>query len=396
MSAPSSATPTEAAATPSTSRTARRALTATVVATVVAGLASLAFSKPPPVAPEHQTLTADAKGVTIEAGAPQWKYIQLATAEASPPLPALPLPARVELDESRTASVASPLAGRVEEVHVRLGDVVHKGQRLFSVRSGAFADLDREVASALGAVALKKEQHDRASELAQLKAVPEKDEQERAEELREAERSLAAARARQQSLAVVPGSSSLFWVLAPRDGTVVDLDVSANQSVAPDRDRPLLRLSSLDQVLVIADLQEADVNDVDTTLPVRILLPGGKELPGRIQHVSQVVDPHRRTVALHIIAANTRGLLRPNAFLQVVLPPTKGAQRVRVPAEAVVSEGSKSMMFVAAEDGRLQTVPVVVGRQDSKEVEIASGLAPGARYVSRGALLLLNEVDLVD
>jgi len=54
------------------------------------------------------------------------------------------------------------------------------------------------------------------------------------------------------------------------------------------------------------------------------------------------------------------------------------------------------VVFVAKSPSRLERVPVTLGRQRDGEVELLAGLAPGTRYVSSGALLLLNEVDLAD
>ena len=45
---------------------------------------------------------------------------------------------------------------------------------------------------------------------------------------------------------------------------------------------------------------------------------------------------------------------------------------------------------------RLEPVEVVAGRRRDGVVELLSGLPVGARYVNKGALLLLNQVDLAD
>ncbi len=344
-----------------------------------------------------QTISADPHGVTLTEDAPQWKYVELAVAKAEPPLTPLPAPARVDLDPRRTANVGAPLAGRVESVGVRLGDAVKKGDRLFSVRSAAFADLDRELASAREEVAVKARLHERARELLELKATSEKEVLAAAAERTEAELALKAATAKRHSLSVATGGDNLFWVTAPRDGTVVEVDLFGSQEVGPDREKPLLRLSSLDEVVVVADVQEADAADLRDGMAVQILPQhGGEAVPGAVEHVSQVVDPVRRTVEVRVRAPNPKGTLRPNAFVQVALQPDPENSRVRVPAEAVVSEGSRSLVFIARGGGRLESVPVELGRQRDGEAEIRSGLTAGTRFVSRGALLLLNQIDLVE
>jgi hypothetical protein len=65
-----------------------------------------------------------------------------------------------------------------------------------------------------------------------------------------------------------------------------------------------------------------------------------------------------------------------------------------VPAEAVVTDDQQSFVFVRGDGDALQRREVILGRQRGGQVEIVRGLAPGETYVTKGALLLLNAVDL--
>lgn len=341
------------------------------------------------------TLAADQKGITLTADAPQWKYVELAEAKLAAALEPLPVPGRVDLDEKRTSSIGAPLAGRVESVQVRLGTRVKGGDKLFSVRSAAYADLDRETEGARAMVAVKQRLLERAKELYELKAAAQKDMLAADAELREAELTLKAAEAKKRSLQVVSDGDNLFWVKAPRSGTVVDVDVYTGQEVTPDRDKPLLRLSDLDEVLVIADLPEGDVSDLTLGESVQIVLQGGAlTRKGTIEYISEVVDPRRRTVEVRVRAKNDDRVLRPNAFVEVVALPDGGAQTISVPDQAIVSQGKQSIVFLARAGGRLEPTPVVVGRRNGGHTEVRRGLEPGVKYVAHGALLLLNQVEL--
>jgi len=345
-----------------------------------------------PVAPQAAQPT---DTVTLADGAPQWAYLELAVAEAQPAITPSPAPGRVAFDEKRSAAVTSPLPGRVDEVRVRLGDQVKAGDKLVAVRSGALADLDRELESARSQVAAKTRVADRARELVGMRAAPEKDLLEAEEDLREAQLALKAAIAKRDSLNATIEGDTRFWITARQDGTVVEFDVAAGQQVGPDHDRPLLRLSHIDKVLVLTDLQEQDAYDVRVDTPATVRTAGGGVTrPGVVEYVSQVVDPQRRTVELRVRVDNADGLLRPNAFVEVALTPDPTQRRVRVASEAVVSDGEESVVFVTREAGRLERTPITVGRRGGGEVELRSGLEPGTRYVAKGALLLLNQLQL--
>ena len=128
--------------------------------------------------------------VTLDENAPQWSYLELAVAEEKPALSPPPAPGRVTFDEKRSAAAGSPLPGRIEQVQVRLGDQLKPGDRLFAVRSGALADLDRELESARNEVAAKTRIAERARALVALRAAPEKDQLEAEEDLRQAQLAL--------------------------------------------------------------------------------------------------------------------------------------------------------------------------------------------------------------
>jgi multidrug efflux pump subunit AcrA (membrane-fusion protein) len=69
-----------------------------------------------------------------------------------------------------------------------------------------------------------------------------------------------------------------------------------------------------------------------------------------------------------------------------------------VPAEAIVTDDQKSVVFVKRDlpggATRLERREVTVGRVRDDKAEIVSGLKDGETYVAHGALLLLNALDL--
>jgi cobalt-zinc-cadmium efflux system membrane fusion protein len=351
--------------------------------------------KPPPP-PPAPGLTASANRVSLAPGASQWRYIEIAVAEAKPPLPPLPAPARVTFDEFRTSAVGAPLPGRIESLQVRTGDRVEKGARLFSMRSGAFAELRREVEATHAESITKHRVADRVRDLVGLEAAAKKEQLATEAEAHEADLAVSASAAKLASLKVSGGGSNLFWVVAPRRGTVVDLDASPSQEVTPDRDRPLLRISDLDEVLVLADVQEADATDIQRGLSVEVHTLGGISRSGVVDQVAEVVDPTRRTVAVRVRVANQDRALRPNAMAEVVFRPATEQPRVRVPSEAVVTDGPRQVVFLAREGGHLERTRVTVGRERDGEVEVLAGLGVGYRFVTKGALLLLNQIELAD
>jgi cobalt-zinc-cadmium efflux system membrane fusion protein len=345
---------------------------------------------------DSPTLKADSNGVTLAPGAPQWHFIEIADAALKPPIAPLPAPGRVTFDELRTSAVGAPLAGRIESLEVRPGDHVEKGTKLFSMRSGAFADLERDMEAARATAVTKHRIADRVRELVHLEAAAQKEQLASEAEAREADLAVSATTAKLSSLKVIAKGQNLFWVLSPRKGSVVELSASPNQEVTPDREMPVIRISDLDEVLVLADVQESDINDIRRGTPAVVHTSSGASRAGQVEQVAEVVDPARRTVAVRVRVPNQDRVFRPNAMAEITFQTDSGDKRVRLPGDAVVTDGPRRVVFLAKGPGRLERVQVATGRERDGEIEILRGVEPGQRFVAKGALLLLNQIDLAD
>jgi membrane fusion protein, heavy metal efflux system len=356
------------------------------------------------LAPRHAVEVARKPGFTvngdriaINAGAPAWSYVELAQATLGAPLPPKPVPGHVAVDEALSEQVLAPLTGRVESVSARLGQRVEKGDRLATVRSVALVDLSKEIDQLRREESAKAQTLQRVRSLVAVRAVPEKDLVAAEQEFGQAQLAREAAELKLRSLEVQPGSEALYGITAQRGGVVVERNVLPGQEVGPERGDPLMVIADLDEVIVTADVPEVDVGDLQLGQEAQITSAsfGGRELGGRVEYISEVVDPQRRMVNVRVRVPNPERLLRPNAYVQVAFAPV-GEPRVVVPAGAVVTDDQESVVFVRSggEGGPLERRPVVTGHQRTGQVEITSGLTAGETYVTRGAILLLNAVDL--
>jgi cobalt-zinc-cadmium efflux system membrane fusion protein len=338
------------------------------------------------------------EAVVIPADSSSRAYLSLAQATRADALPPEPVPGRVAFDESRAASIFAPLPGRVDSVAVRLGQRVAQGDRLVAIRSAQFVDLLHEIDSLRASEAVRRKTVERLSSLVRLKASAEKDLMSAELELSEARLAREAAELRLRARPIeASGDGTAYWLTSPRSGVIVERQVLAGDEVSPERSNPLLIVAEIDEVIVTADVTERDVSAVQVGDPadVRSSAEPDRSIPGRVEHVSEVIDPVRRMVTVRIRVPNPDRLLRPNAFVQVGFRPPP-ATPVVVEAEAVVTDDQRSFVFVVDPDHpeRFERRAVVPGRQRAGKVELLSGLEPGETYVVRGAILLLNAVDL--
>ncbi len=314
------------------------------------------------------------------------------------PLPLPPITARIVTIESNTAPAYAPLEGRVDHVVVKLGEVVAAGTQLALVRSGELASMLRDLRSSSALALTKRALANRMQVLVEARGASENDLLVAKNDLRDAELQAHTADSRLKSLSIAPAGDNLFWLLAPRGGVVTQIDATPGQYVGPSRDRPVVTLADLEEVLVLADLRPHDATSVQVGDPVDIRIPGDNDSLGSgvIENISQVVDPERQTVPIRARAKNPQHHLRPNAFVEVHISSGARAGKtvIQVPTQAVVSDGLETVVFLLVEPGHYRRTEVTVGRQNARVTEIRAGLKPGDRVVSRGALLLLNALDV--
>ncbi len=365
---------------------------ATVLLLLLRGHGSGAESKPP--------FARSPTDITLAKGTPQPIPFETEPVQLGPALSLPPVTARIAALEVNTAPAYAPLDSRIDHVIVKLGEAVAAGSRLALLRSGDLASMLRDLRAGSALAQTKRALAARMQVLVEARGASSNDLLVARNDLRDAELQARTAESRLKSLSIEPQGDNQYWLLAARAGVVTQLEATPGQQVGPSRERPVVTLADLDTVLVLADVPQQDASALHIGDPVDIRVLGDNDSIGRgvIDNISQVVDPERQTIPIRIRAPNPDHRLHPNAFVEAHFGAGPSAPRTMllVPTEAVVSDGLEAVVFVQTETGRFHRTEVTVGRQRGKLTEIRAGLKPGDRVVTRGALLLLNALDLED
>jgi RND family efflux transporter MFP subunit len=158
----------------------------------------------------------------------------------------------------------------------------------------------------------------------------------------------------------------------------------------------LYRIADLSRVWVEADVFEKDLGLVreGQGATARFEAFPGREFAARITYVHPTVSMESRTGRIRLELANPELALKPGMYAQVALDVAAAASALVVPRSAVLSTGSRSLVFVRAADGALTPREVTPGRTVGRSVEIMAGLEAGERVVSSAAFLVDAESNL--
>ena len=109
---------------------------------------------------------------------------------------------------------------------------------------------------------------------------------------------------------------------------------------------------------------------------------------GRIDAVSDFLDPATRTIKVRGSVDNARRHLRAEMFVTVLLAAEGAATGAQVPAKAVYLRGEKHFLFTEEAPGQFTRREVKAGPEHEGKVPVFDGIRPGQRVVVDGSLLL--------
>lgn len=312
-------------------------------------------------------------------------------------------PGSVEVNPNRISRVVTPVAGRVTEVFVKLGDSVREGQAVATLESPdadlaistylqadssvgqmkanllkAQADLDRNRDLFAHQAVAQKEVLNSDNAVAQAKAQVEQAEAAREQTLR-----------RLEILGLKPGQFGQKITLhAPVPGKVLEMNVVKGE-FRNDTNQPLFTIADLSTVWIVSDVPEAAIRFIrpGEGLEIELSAYPGESFHASVRRIADSVDPTTRTVKVRAELQNAQGRLLPQMFGRI--RHVEGTRKMpAVPSSALLQGQSGSYLYVETTPGRFRQTPVQTGSRMGEFIGIASGLQPGDRIVTDGVMLL--------
>ena len=337
-----------------------------------------------------------------------------ATAAAAPPA----VPVSVAVVERKDTALWTDFSGRVEAVdrveirpraagaivkaHFREGALVKQDALLFTIDPAPYlaevSGAEAQVASAQARLALGIKEQQRAQQLVGSGFTPQRDFDQRTNELRAAEANL---RATQATLDTARLNLGYTEVRAPIAGRVGRIEVTAGNLVPAGPGAPVLTtLVSVDPIYASFEADEqslsralaslpgggADLVDQVGRIPVRMGTLGAPGTPysGRLQLVDNVVDARSGTVRVRAAFDNPDGKLMPGQFARLQLGLARKQPALAIDERAIGTDQDRRFVMVVGADDRVAYRPVTLGGVVDGLRLVTDGLQPGERIVVNG------------
>ncbi|HEX9139353.1 MAG TPA: efflux RND transporter periplasmic adaptor subunit [Steroidobacteraceae bacterium] len=329
--------------------------------------------------------------ITVPEHSPLRKRLTVIQVQAEQFSPKLVLPGIVESDPARTAAVLPPLAGRVVELKVGLGQRVARGQVLAVLDSPDLGQAYDDNDKAADSYQLTSKNLARQEEQFKIGVASAKDLDQARSDFNQAQAEYNRTQARLKILGVPADTKSrerLLAVTAPVGGSITSLEVAPGNMIN-DSTQPIMTVADLSTVWVTALVPEKDVAALATGQAAEASLDAypDRTLRGKVLFVSDVIEPDSRRNKVRIAIPNGDYALKPNMYATVTL---QGAQqsRVMLPTSALLMNNDRTSVFVATAPWTFERRTVEPELEEGTTVAIRSGLKPGEQVVVKGGILL--------
>lgn len=328
------------------------------------------------------------------AGAPQLAALRIEAA-ASLPLPVSePLNGRLALDETRTARISSPIAGRVLALKAEAGDRVARDAVLLQADAPDLAAADADWRKAQADEKRKKLAFERARNLLEHEVIPQKDVESADADYRQASAETRRTALRMKSLHASGNENGSFSLRSPLAGVVVERQVTPGMELRPDLPNPLFVVSDPSRLWLLVDVPERSLARIKPGQKVSLETDAYPEshFAGTVDRIGYALDPATRRIQVRCTVNNTDGRLRPEMYARVAFLSDSGRNAVALPNTGLVIEGVNTYAFVEKTPGVFEKRQVSLALRGRELTYIDAGLLAGERVVVEGALLLNAEM----
>jgi cobalt-zinc-cadmium efflux system membrane fusion protein len=310
--------------------------------------------------------------ITVPEGSPLRTELTIAVAAGGEVERTLEFPAVVEADPSHTARVLPPVAGRVIDVKVQLGDRVAQQQELAVIYLPGIrrTRLDETEARSMSTSANEPLEGDQIGF------------QRAGDEVAEP----SAAQLRALGVPVDgPQSDGLLSLRAPVGGTVINLLTRLGEQLSPAVS--MMTIANLDTVRIMMSVPK-DITALVVGHPAQLRFPAypDKYFTSEPRLADGAFEKEAPTTKLKFAMQN------PNAWLKLNMSATARFSGLKqtaaiIPVAALVS--NQKMAFVEVGPWTFEARAVTLDRLEGGRAIVANGVKVGDRIVSTGAALLL-------
>lgn len=174
-------------------------------------------------------------------------------------------------------------------------------------------------------------------------------------------------------------------IYAPFDGVITARDIDTGDLISAGSSggaRELFHLASVSRLRIYVQVPQASFRSATPGTPAELAVPElpGQRFPARVVRTSNAMEIASRTERVEVDVDNPKGVLVPGEMVEVHLKLTTPVDSLVVPVNALLFR-SEGISAAIVRNGRIDLVPVTIGRDFGDTLEVISGLSAGDTVV---------------
>jgi cobalt-zinc-cadmium efflux system membrane fusion protein len=322
------------------------------------------------------------------------KTTTTAVAQTQPVKNELSFYGKITADNNKMIDVYPLVGGNVIKVNVELGDYVHKGQVLATIKSTDIADFEKQSLDAKSDLLVAKNNLKVAQELFDGKLNSESDVLQAKSEVTKAQSQLGKIQETYKIYNIKAGS--IYEVTAPISGFIIQKSINQDMLLRSDRSENIFDIAEISEVWAMANINETDIDKVKLGIDadVTTLSYPDKVFKGKVDKIFNVIDPETKAMQARIKLQNPGYLLKPDMNANIKLSFKENKSLIAIPSNAIVFDKSKNFVMVFKDRHNIETRQVEVYSVVGDTTYLTNGLKENEKVITNNQLFIyraLNE-----
>lgn len=301
---------------------------------------------------------------------------------------------KITADNNKMIDVYPLVGGNVIKVNVELGDYVHKGQVLATIKSTDIADFEKQSLDAKSDLLVAKNNLKVAQELFDGKLNSESDVLQAKSEVAKAQSQLGKIQETYKIYNIKAGS--IYEVTAPISGFIIQKSINQDMLLRSDRSENIFDIAEISEVWAMANINETDIDKVKLGIDadVTTLSYPDKVFKGKVDKIFNVIDPDTKAMQARIKLQNPGYLLKPDMNANIKLSFKEDKSLIAIPSNAIVFDKSKNFVMVFKDRHNIETRQVEIYSVVGDTTYISNGLKENEKVITNNQLFIyraLNE-----
>ncbi len=300
---------------------------------------------------------------------------------------------KIAVDNNKLAQVYPVVGGNILSIDAELGDYVHRGQVLATVRSTEVAEFNKQQLDAKSDVAVAEKNLQVAQDLFAGKLNSERDVIAAQIELDKANAALKRINEIYGIYGI--GKGSTYNITAPINGFILSKNIYPNELLRADISEPLFSISEINEVWAVANVSESDIAKIKIGYDAEVRTLGFPDVPyhGKIDKIINAIDPETKAMKARVKIPNNNFELKPDMMATVHVYYTEDERMIAIPSSAVLFDKSKYWVMIYRNRTDIETRQVDVYRQLNGISYIRNGIKNGETVISKNALFIYDALN---